>query len=169
MSTQPEEKKEIVEPTIALYIHLFTDKEKGIILTVKGNLNSKVIRILDLKQYMSLQFKQSISNVKYTPLELYKSLYSKPLKDTDKIRTYFDDGEDIYLQVLTEAIPVETTKTEKKDVVLHGFEGTITNIKVFDVYNDSISEILQMFPNHQHLIINDTARKVLDMHGVSMQ
>ena len=87
MSTQPEEKKEIVEPTIALYIHLFTDKEKGIILTVKGNLNSKVIRILDLKQYMSLQFKQSISNVKYTPLELYKSLYSKPLKDTDKIRT----------------------------------------------------------------------------------
>ena len=40
---------------------------------------------------------------------------------------------------------------------------------VFDVYNDSISEILQMFPNHQHLIINDTARKVLDMHGVSMQ
>ena len=43
------------------------------------------------------------------------------------------------------------------------------NIKVFDVYNDSISEILQMFPNHQHLIINDTARKVLDMHGVSMQ
>lgn len=118
MSTQPEEKKEIVEPTIALYIHLFTDKEKGIILTVKGNLNSKVIRILDLKQYMSLQFKQSISNVKYTPLELYKSLYSKPLKDTDKIRTYFDDGEDIYLQVLTEAIPVETTKTEKKDVVL---------------------------------------------------
>ena len=64
---------------------------------------------------------------------------------------------------------IEIAQSEKKDVILHGFEGTITNIKVFDVYNDSISEILQMFPNHQHLIINDTARKVLDMHGVSMQ
>lgn len=63
---------------------------------------------------------------------------------------------------------LEISQPEKKDVLLHGFEGTITNIKVFDVYHDSISEILQMFPTHQHLMINDTARKVLDMHGSSM-
>jgi hypothetical protein len=60
------------------------------------------------------------------------------------------------------------TQYEKKDVILRGFNGTITNFKVFDVYDDNVSEILQMFPTHQHLIINDTARKLIDMHGQSM-
>jgi hypothetical protein len=63
---------------------------------------------------------------------------------------------------------VEMTQYEKKDVILRGFNGTITNFKVFDVYDDNVSEILQMFPTHQHLIINDTARKLIDMHGQSM-
>lgn len=60
---------------------------------------------------------------------------------------------------------VEMIQPDKKDVILYGAPGTMTNFKVFDVYNDNVSEILQMYPNHQHLIINDTARPVVDMHG----
>lgn len=64
---------------------------------------------------------------------------------------------------------LEMQQPNKGDVILRGFLGSITNIKVFDVYNDNVSEILQMYPNHQHLIINDTARKLIDLNGVSMQ
>lgn len=62
----------------------------------------------------------------------------------------------------------EMEQAEPKDVIVHGFNGNITNIKVFDIYNDNVSEILQMYPTHQHLMINDTARKILDNHGYAM-
>ncbi|MCH5167464.1 MAG: hypothetical protein J1F35_06165 [Erysipelotrichales bacterium] len=57
----------------------------------------------------------------------------------------------------------------EKDIVLHQFYGIITNIKVFDVYNDDLSQLMQQYPNHQHLIVNDTARKLLDMHGPGLK
>ena len=52
------------------------------------------------------------------------------------------------------------------DVYLSNFVGTITNFKVFDIYNDNISELLQMYPTHQHLMINDTARRITGKNGV---
>lgn len=57
-------------------------------------------------------------------------------------------------------------QSEKKDVVLYSFPGMITNIKVFDIYMDNISEILKMLPNNGHLIINDVANKFVDLAGV---
>ena len=61
---------------------------------------------------------------------------------------------------------IELEQPNKKDVVLNSLYGWITNIKLFDVYNDDISELLQTYPNHKHLIINDTARKIVDLDGV---
>lgn len=61
---------------------------------------------------------------------------------------------------------IELVQENKKDVVLNSLYGSITNIKVFDVYNDAISDLIQQYPNHQHLIINDTARKLVDLPGV---
>lgn len=55
---------------------------------------------------------------------------------------------------------------KKTEVALHNFSGCITNFKLFDVYNDDLSEMLQMYPNHQHLVINDTARRIVDLPGV---
>ena len=60
----------------------------------------------------------------------------------------------------------ELTLSEKQEVTLYNFYGWITNFKVFDRYNDDVSELLQMYPTHQHLIINDTARKLVDLPGV---
>ena len=56
----------------------------------------------------------------------------------------------------------------KGDIVLYNFEGKITNIKVFDVYNDNVSELLYMQPTHQHLLVNDTARKLIENTGVKL-
>ena len=64
---------------------------------------------------------------------------------------------------------IECTITEKSDIILYDFYGTITNLKVFDVYNDQLRDVLQMYPNNQHLIINDTARKLVGLSGVSLR
>lgn len=57
---------------------------------------------------------------------------------------------------------------DKSELILHNFNGWITNIKLFDVYNDDLSELLQMYPTHQHLMINDTARPVVGLPGVAL-
>lgn len=61
---------------------------------------------------------------------------------------------------------VECNVLEKTDLVLNNFIGAISNIKLFDVYNDNISEILMQYPNNKHLLINDTVRPLVGLDGV---
>lgn len=60
----------------------------------------------------------------------------------------------------------EMILVEKSEIEISNFFGSITNFKLFDLYNDNISELLQMYPTHQHLMINDTARKIVDGNGI---
>lgn len=60
----------------------------------------------------------------------------------------------------------ELDQTTHNDVILYSFDGKITNIKVYNKYLDNISELLQMLPTNQHLIINDVARKFVEMPGL---
>lgn len=64
---------------------------------------------------------------------------------------------------------IELAVIEKSDIILYTFYGSITNIKVFDRYVDNVSEILQTYPTDSHLLVNDTARKVVDMNGIVLQ
>lgn len=73
-----------------------------------------------------------------------------------------DNGQSVVSKYNME-LPQET----KGDIVLHNLVGSITNIKVFDVYSDNVSEILQMYPTHAHLIVNDTARKIVTLGGIA--
>ena len=61
---------------------------------------------------------------------------------------------------------IELTVENKSEIVLSSFYGDITNIKIFDIYIDSVSEILQMYPTNSNLLVNDTARKIIDMNGL---
>lgn len=54
---------------------------------------------------------------------------------------------------------------EKSDIIVNGFYGNITNIKLFNIYINNISEIMQMYPTNNELIINDTAKNILGIHG----
>ena len=56
--------------------------------------------------------------------------------------------------------------SEHTQVEINDFYGWITNFKLFDLYNDNTSELLQMYPTHQHLLINDTARRIVELPGV---
>lgn len=62
---------------------------------------------------------------------------------------------------------IEYTTTKKSDVWISNLYGTLTNFKIFDVYNDNLSDMLEMYPTHQHLMINDTARKIVGLPGVT--
>lgn len=61
---------------------------------------------------------------------------------------------------------IEYGIAEKTDVEINNFYGWITNFKLFDLYNSNTSELLQMYPTHQHLAINDTARRIVELPGV---
>lgn len=61
---------------------------------------------------------------------------------------------------------IEYSIAKKTDVELNNFYGWITNFKFFDLYNGNTTELLQMYPTHQHLLINDTARRIVELAGV---
>ena len=62
---------------------------------------------------------------------------------------------------------IEYSTTKKSDVWIGNLYGTLTNFKLFDVYNDNLSDMLEMYPTYQHLMINDTARKIVGLPGVT--
>ncbi len=64
---------------------------------------------------------------------------------------------------------IELEQCEKKDVITYSFDGKITNIKVYDRYIDNVSELIQMYPTNQHLLINDTARKFVELPGTYLR
>ena len=63
---------------------------------------------------------------------------------------------------------IELEVYEKSEVITYSFDGKITNIKLYDTYIDDNSELLQMLPTNQHLIINDVARKFVELPGPSI-
>lgn len=63
---------------------------------------------------------------------------------------------------------IEFTVPTKQDIILRNFCGSITNIKVYNMYNDNISEMIQMYPTNNFLLLNDTARKLVGLDGVKI-
>lgn len=55
--------------------------------------------------------------------------------------------------------------TKKSDVVIHSFNGMLTNIKIFQNYNDNIQEIMMEYPTNKLLLINDTASPFVNSNG----
>lgn len=64
---------------------------------------------------------------------------------------------------------MEYTIDEKTNIVLSNLVGYITNIKLYDIYIDNLSELLQQYPTNSKLIINDTARKLIGLDGVKIR
>ena len=63
---------------------------------------------------------------------------------------------------------IEMMQETKQDVVVKGFPGVISNIKVFDTYIDDLALLLQEYPTHQHLLVNDAVRPIVDMNGTGI-
>lgn len=98
---------------------------------------------------------------------LYSYNHEVPLYKLNSAHYYYDIDNPIgqYSSKFNNELIDETGH----DVYISNFYGNITNFKVFDVYNDNISELLQMYPTHQHLMINDTARRLNGKDGVLLK
>ena len=99
-------------------------------------------------------------------LSAYKYVHNEnvPKYKLNPVHFKFDIDEPI--GQITKHYDIELTQTKKGQVEINGFYGWITNIKLFDIYNANISEVLQMYPTNQHLLINDTARNIIAGQGV---
>ena len=137
---------------VVLYLNKYPDN-KIILETGKTYLVifrwSKVLNYAELSAFL-YTYNQNVPKYKLSPAHVYYDIDNPSGK-----------------HILNYSVELEQEK--KKDVLLNSINGWITNIKLFDVYIDDISTLMQMYPTHQHLIINDTARKLLDLPGVSLK
>ena len=62
---------------------------------------------------------------------------------------------------------IEMSMETPQQVSIGGLYGNISNIKVMDIYDDNMSELMQQYPTNAHLLINDTARNIFGLMGVS--
>lgn len=140
-----EEKTPELGPKMAIYVHLYDNPEKGIIKTFKMQVIAKHVRVMDLKAEMKKSFEKLAKGVKYIPESISKTIYAPPLYDTSKIRMFFEDGDDLYLKVHTEAVPIETKvdPEEKKDLVLS--YKTLNNYS-FYVASESVVRVMVPVP-----------------------
>lgn len=99
-------------------------------------------------------------------MNAYKYQYDEniPLYKLTKHQYFFNM--DSPVSNINSKFNIEMIITEHQNIELNSFFGWITNLKIFDVFSDNLSDFLQMYPNNQHLIINDTCRKIYDLPGV---
>ena len=142
-------------------------------ITIKQDTNKTILKVnkstklklelLNTKCYfVFLRWSDNLKVVEFSSAE-----YSWP----DNIPIYKLQSGNYYYnidhrQTTVDKCTIEYLVSTKSDVTLNGLLGSITNIKLFNTYNDNISEILQMYPTNNTLLINDTARNILGMDGV---
>lgn len=102
----------------------------------------------------------------YVELSAFKYVTNEKIPDYKKTSAHYWFDLTTPLDSKVSKFDIELIQENKKDVLLNSLNGWITNIKLFDIYNDDINDLLQQYPTHQHLIINDTARKLVDLPGV---
>lgn len=140
---------------------LSLSKMPGMKITLKPSESDKALP----SYFVILRWSKSLNIAEFSA---YKYTRDKDIPDykINMYSYYFDIDNPV--AVITKPYDNELIIDCKSEISLQGFYGTITNIKVFDIYNDNISQIMQMFPTHQHLLINDVARKLVDGNGVAL-
>ena len=101
-----------------------------------------------------------------TEMFAYEYTYNKKIPTFKLQKHHFYFNIDNPISSSKGKFDVEYIIPERTQVEVNDFYGWITNFKLFDLYNDNTTELLQMYPTHQHLLINDTARRVVELPGV---
>ena len=112
--------------------------------------------------FVFLRWSKDLKIVEFSSAE-YTYPESIPIYKVQPGNYYYDIDN---LKTTSDKWSIEYSISNKTDIILNGFLGSITNIKLFNSYNDNISEILQMYPTNNTMIINDTARNILGLDGL---
>lgn len=132
------------------------------------NINNKnlSLEIEKLNEWYLIVFRCS-KKMNLSDISLYKYKYPTniPLYKLQKYHYYIDIDNG---QTVTSNYNNELYVSTKSPVRIYNINNNskITNIKVFDMYMDNVSEIMMQYPTNQHLIINDTARPIYGLLGV---
>ena len=112
--------------------------------------------------FVFLRWSKDLKIVEFSSAE-YTYPESIPIYKVQPGNYYYDIDN---LKTTSDKWSIEYSISSRTDIILNGFLGSITNIKLFNSYNDNISEILQMYPTNNTMIINDTARNILGLDGL---
>ena len=132
----------------------------------KSDLETKTLTLAELGNFAGTVSAVNIeikNGTVYFDFNVAKYSYPEniPLYKLQNHHYYFD-----FVETKVSKWDSECIISEKTDLVLNNFIGSISNIKLFDVYNDNVSEILMQYPNNKHLLINDTVRPLVGLDGV---
>lgn len=158
---QPPYKKDIISIGNIKVQLTNNGQSSNIKLNIKPELN---VDIDNEKYYLiTLRYDKILNTADITASE-YKYPSTIPLYKLSSHHYFFDvDNKIQKVGRWSSEMNLETNS----EVSVYGFPGTITNFKLFDVYNDKLSELLQQYPTHQHLQINDTARPIVGLTGTT--
>ena len=165
--------------TISFIIDTGDCKCTGTLLKV-GNVEID-INMDDTKTILSIH---GLSKIQLEPLSSYLVIfrYSKSLNILEIKAFKYGYPKDIPLYLLQKynynfdlnnpitvvsKYDMELEQCEESDVIMYSFDGKISNIKIYNDYISEDTELLQMLPTNQHLLINDVCRKFVTLRGVS--
>lgn len=131
------------------------------------NINNKKlnIEIENVNEWYLCIFRYS-KKMNLSDISLYKYKYpiNIPLYKLQKYHYYIDIDNGI---TINSNYNNEMFVESKSPIRIYQIPNMcITNIKVFDMYMDNVSEIMMQYPTNQHLIVNDTARPIYGLQGV---
>ena len=147
--------------SIGNFVINIEQSKKSTKLTCK-NINGELNLILGKTYLVWIRWDKVLNYADFSCAE-YKYNTSIPIYKLQPAH-YFYDLDNPY-QKNIKKYNIELNIPNKSSLIIYSFYGTITNIKLFDIYVDNLSEVLQMYPTHNHLLINDTARKLITLNG----
>ena len=131
------------------------------------NINNKKLKVeleeLDNFYFVVFRFSKSMNT---SDISAFKYSYPSniPLYKLQKYHYYIDIGNG---QTISSNYTNEFNVNSKSAVRIFDIPNSyITNIKLFDMYMDNMSEIMMQYPTNQHLLINDTARPLYGLLGI---
>ena len=163
---------------VSNYDELFSDQLEvisigniSVILEKQKNNNLYIIKTKNLKVeiepnnwYFIVLRGSKTMNTSNLICAKYKYPDNLPIYKLQKYHYYFDiDG----AEVVSSTFSIEFDVDTKSEVKVSHFPGCLSNVKLLNIYNDNLSELLMQNPTNQHLLINDTALPFLGLNGVN--
>lgn len=139
-------------------IILFLNKDNNVNITLDMSNNDTYFILFRYSKLMNII---ELSGYKYVHDE------NIPIYKLSKYQYWFDLDNPV--STIVSNYNIEMQQENKSPIILYGLLGSITNIKVLDIYHDNLSELLQFEPTNSHLYFNDTARKIVGNYGVLLQ
>lgn len=137
--------------------------QKTTVLSLNYDKSVSISLINGVTYIVTLQWSRRMNMINLSAYE-YVHNENVPLYKLNNVHYYFDVDNKNRQKI--SKYNANFNQDKRSSIEIFGFNGSITNIKVYDIFIDNISELIQMYPTNQHLLINDTARKLIGNQGV---